>query len=179
MLGQIHGKTKGYRNVPVDSHVDSSVIFFEFPVLNLTFIRGHVNLTISCNGCQTFVGIPSRPFAAEMSFGDIRTVDIQKYATLLGNIVIDISAHPNSGSPRLRRVKDEMRDTSGLMFMGNARLIQGASRLLVFGNFAIFVTDAAKVITVIFFGILFVPWRFGKPCKCVRVTKDRNLVGET
>ena len=34
------------------------------------------------------------------------------------------------------RVKSEMRDTSGLMFMGNARLIQG-------------------VITVIFFGILF------------------------
>mmetsp|Transcript_28024 Transcript_28024/g.61060 ORF Transcript_28024/g.61060 Transcript_28024/m.61060 type:complete len:180 (+) Transcript_28024:32-571(+) len=34
------------------------------------------------------------------------------------------------------RVKSEMRDTSGLMFMGNARLIQG-------------------VITVMFFGILF------------------------
>lgn len=43
-----------------------------------------------------------------------------------GRILPDIHEHPNV-QRESRRVKSEMRDTSGLMFMGNARLIQGVS----------------------------------------------------
>ncbi len=39
----------------------------------------------------------------------------------------DIATISRDITTESRRVKSEMRDTSGLMFMGNARLIQGVS----------------------------------------------------